>query len=74
LATDEGESDSQFQEELPDVLNEPCLKFPLAGVEGERQEIKIIGVPEELLSKIGLWFRQCALEIGQSLPLPPIEV
>lgn len=74
LATDEGESDSEFQEELLNLINEPGFKVPLVGVRGERQNVKIIGVLEKLLSKIGLWLGQRSFKIGQRLSLPPIEV
>jgi hypothetical protein len=44
LPADKGESRSQFDEELLDVLEQPFLESSLLGVFGEGQELEFVGV------------------------------
>ena len=37
-----------------DVFDEADFEFPFVGVRAERQEVKVVGVLEKLLSQVGL--------------------
>lgn len=52
LAPHKGETDSDLDQEFPDVLDQSALQLPLVGVFGERQEIENVGVFERLLREV----------------------
>ena len=54
LAADEGEAGSEFEEEFLDVLDEAGFEFALTGVLGQREEIEVVGIFQELLGQVGL--------------------
>src|SRR5438046_1581705 len=69
LAADESEADAQLKQEFLDMVYEPLLQLPFAGVAGQREKIKGVRVLDGLMGKVGLRRRQRPLEIGNSLPL-----
>src|SRR4051794_40041642 len=73
LASDEREADSQLQEELSNVFEEPGFEVPLVSFLGKCQEIKIVRVLQELLGQVRLGGRKRLLEVGQRLSLPAKE-
>ena len=63
LASHEGETGSQFQQELGDVLDQAMLKVPLQGLRSLDQEIEDIGILQGLLGQVGLGVGQTVLEV-----------
>ena len=51
------------------VLKQAPLQIALLRLGGERQEVKIVRVLEQLLGKIGLRNRECGLKVGDRLSL-----
>ena len=72
LAADEGKADTEFQEELADVIQESTFELPLTCIVGKREKVKIVGVLQDLMGKVGLGQRQGAFKVGQGLSLPVV--
>src|ERR1035437_4301932 len=73
LAPDEGETHAEFDEELAQVREKSLFEIALVGFLSEGEKVEVVWIFEDLLCEIGLWSRQCRLEIGNRLSLAPIE-
>src|SRR4051812_22340413 len=73
LASDEGESNAQFQQELSYVVSKSTLKISLMSFLREHEKVEVVRVLQQLLSEIRLGSRKRLAEIGQSLSLTPVE-
>ncbi len=54
LAADEGEADTEFDQELPQVGVKSFLKIALLRLRRERQEVEVVWVLQELLREVRL--------------------
>ena len=52
LASEEGEAETELKEKISDVMNQGSLKFPLLGGLTNSQEIKVVGIFQELLRQV----------------------
>ena len=69
LAPDEGKPATQLQQQIAQVQQESALDLTLARSRSQRQEVKLVGVFENLLRKVGVGRRKRPLEVGERLPL-----
>ena len=74
LASHEGESLAEFKKELPQMIEKRPLQLVLADVVGESEEVEMVGILHQLARQIGLGRGQCAVKIGECLPLTTAEV
>jgi hypothetical protein len=52
------------------VHQEATFNFAPSGSRGDRQEVEIIGIFENLLGEIRVRWRERSLEVRESLPFP----
>ena len=74
LPANEREADSQLKEKFLDVAYKAGLYVSFVSILGEREEIEIIRIFEELLGEIGLRLWKRGLRIGGRLPLATVKV
>src|ERR1039457_3915534 len=73
LAPEEREPNTEFQQEIAQMLQEPALQIALVRLGTQRQEIEVVGIFGDLLRQVGLRRRQSAIEIRDGLSLPAVE-
>ena len=73
LAPDEREPNSQLKEELAYVLEKTRLEVALLRFAGEREEIEVVRVFQELLGEVRLRRRKGLPEVRERLPLSAIK-
>ena len=54
LLADERKADAQFDQELPDVSDQPRFGFSLVSSVGDRQKVVVVGILEQLLREVRL--------------------
>lgn len=69
LASDEGETGAQLEQEAGDVADEGVFNLPLVSIVGKAEEIEVVGIFQCLLSKSGMGWREKSREIGDGCPL-----
>src|SRR5262249_37349098 len=73
LLADKRAPDTQLQEELAEVLDQPLLHHGLLGGVGQGEEVERVGVLEDLTGQVRLRRREGALEVGDGLALTAIQ-
>jgi hypothetical protein len=74
LASDEGESPSQFEQQIAEMDEQPAFELALFIVVGQGQEVEVVWILEDLLRHVGALGRQSVLEIVERLPFPGAQI
>src|SRR5258708_1021232 len=73
LAAYEGEADTEFDQELPQVAEKSSLQIALLRLRRERQEVEVVWILQEFLCEVRLRFRKRLLKVRDGFSLPPVE-
>jgi hypothetical protein len=74
LLADEGEAGPQLDQELLDMREQPFLEGVFLSFFGEREELEVVGVFEDLAGEVGFGGGEAPDEVGGGLALAPVEV
>lgn len=56
------------------MMNQGPLKIALLDLNTQAEEVEVVGVFENLQGQIGLWCWQGAVEVGDGLALPVVQI
>src|SRR3984957_18167904 len=73
LAADEGEADTEFDQELPQVGEKSSLQIALLRLRREGQEVEVVWILQELLCEVRLRFRKRRLKVRDGFSLTPVK-
>ena len=73
LASDKRKSDTEFQQEVTEVINQSAFQIPLMRLFSKGEKLEVVRVLDDLLRKLRLGGRQGASEVGGCLALPAIK-
>jgi hypothetical protein len=74
LAAHEGESDAQFEQKFPEMVQQTALQIALVCLCAEHQKIEIVGVFGDFLREVGLGRWERAIEIRDGFSLAPSKI
>lgn len=74
LASDEGETLSEFEQEPLDMCGQREYEVVFAADVRDADEVEQVRVSGRLLGEIGVCWRQRAGEVGDRLPSTPVEL
>jgi hypothetical protein len=74
LAADEGEALAKLQDQQSQMLDQATLEIALQHFRTKREEVKCIGILENLLGELRLFSRKGAREVGQCAALTSEQI